>query len=246
MEFNWSILGWIAAIIFVYVFGIFEGRGQGRKRRIAEEQEERKNEPARLPETVKVDDPGILRIKNESGALSLDLDGARVDGSSLSSSQRKRLIEILNLIRPWLEAKPAPATPLQPASPPSVESRLDAVSTLPQDEPAPTPPAASAPSSDSTQDKTAAPAASKKKEDMAEAPPTSMVGQINEILQLQIANSPLVSQGVALIESPSGGVSVYVGINKYEGIEDVPSEEVKAAIRAAIAEWEKKYTPGLS
>jgi len=245
MEFNWSILGWIAAILFVYIFGIFEGRGQGRKRRIAEEQEERKNEPARSPETVKVDDPGILRIKNEGGSLSLDLDGSRVDVSSLSSNQRKRLIEILNLIRLWLEAKPAPIIPPQPASPSSVESRLDAVSVPPQDKPASVPPVPSVPSPDSTQDKPATPATSKKKDDKAEAPPTSMVGQINEILQLRIANSPLASQGVALIESPSGGVSVYVGINKYEGIEDVPSEDVKAAIRVAIAEWEKKYTPGL-
>ena len=49
-----------------------------------------------------------------------------------------------------------------------------------------------------------------------------------------------------MMESPSGGVIVFVGVNKYEGVEDVPNEDVKAAIRAAIAEWEQKYTPGLS
>ena len=37
MEFNWSILGWIGAIIFVYIFGLFEGRGQGKKMRAAED-----------------------------------------------------------------------------------------------------------------------------------------------------------------------------------------------------------------
>ena len=73
-----------------------------------------------------------------------------------------------------------------------------------------------------------------------------MVGQINAILQLRIANTPLSSQGVTMMESPSGGVIVFVGVNKYEGVEDVPNEDVKAAIRAAIAEWEQKYTPGLS
>jgi hypothetical protein len=29
------------------------------------------------------------------------------------------------------------------------------------------------------------------------------------------------------------------------GVEEVPDAEIKSAIRAAIAEWEKKYTPGL-
>ncbi|NTU56174.1 MAG: hypothetical protein HGA79_07985, partial [Anaerolineales bacterium] len=52
-------------------------------------------------------------------------------------------------------------------------------------------------------------------------------------------------RGLVLMESASGGVNVYVGISKYEGLDEVPDEEVKTAIRAAIAEWEKRYTPGL-
>jgi hypothetical protein len=28
-------------------------------------------------------------------------------------------------------------------------------------------------------------------------------------------------------------------------VDDVPDETIKATIRAAIAEWEDKYTPGL-
>ncbi|NJC97510.1 MAG: hypothetical protein FIB03_14435 [Anaerolineae bacterium] len=135
MEFNWSIVGWIAGLLFVYIFGLFEGRNQGRKRRIAEEQEEKKQQPAPQPAAVKVDDPGLLRIKNESGGLTLDLDGARVDTSALTSDQRKRLIEILNAIRPWLEGKskpvPAPSTPAAP----SIESRLGALDAPPQGKP---------------------------------------------------------------------------------------------------------------
>ena len=237
MEINWSIIGWLAAIVFVYIFGIFEGRNQGRKRRIAEEQEEKKNQPP-LPETIKVDDPGFLRMKNENGALSIDLDGKRIDASSLSTTERKRLIEILNLIRPLLDAKPA-LTP-QPLPSQSLESRLDAISSPPPD-PMPAP----IQSTPSAQKSTTPPTPSRKNEEKPEDAPTSMVGQINAILQLRIANSPLASQGVTMMESPSGGVMVYVGVNKYEGIEDVPSEEVKAAIRAAIVEWENKYTPGL-
>src|SRR5215218_5673413 len=103
MNFNWSILVWIAALIFVYIFGLFEGRGQGYKKRKAEEAGQLKEQPEAKTVTVKVDDPGLLRIKNENGYITLDLDGARVDTTALTSDQRKRLIEMLNLMRPWLE-----------------------------------------------------------------------------------------------------------------------------------------------
>jgi hypothetical protein len=48
-----------------------------------------------------------------------------------------------------------------------------------------------------------------------------------------------------LEESPGGGVSVVVGINRYAGLGEVPDPDVQAAIRAAIAEWERKFTPGM-
>ena len=57
-----------------------------------------------------------------------------------------------------------------------------------------------------------------------------------------------IGQGVAvqvLQESIQGGVEVYVGLNKFDAVDDVPDQEIKAAIRSAIAEWEKKYTPGI-
>ena len=82
MEFNWSILGWIGALVFVYLFGLYEGRSQGKKMRRAEEAQEKKDSPPPLPAkptTITVDDPGLMRIKNENGTLTLDLDGARVD-----------------------------------------------------------------------------------------------------------------------------------------------------------------------
>ncbi|MEP6894957.1 MAG: hypothetical protein ABI986_05055, partial [Chloroflexota bacterium] len=110
---NWTIVGWIVAVI-VYFVGIYEGRGQGYKKRKAEELLEKKESPASsikpaLPAPVKIDDPGLMRIKSENGFLTLDLDGMRVNTSALSGDQRKRLVEMLTLIRPWLEGKPAPA-----------------------------------------------------------------------------------------------------------------------------------------
>ena len=58
-------------------------------------------------------------------------------------------------------------------------------------------------------------------------------------------DAPLEERGVFLAQSPDGGVMVYVGLTKYMGIDEVPDAEIKAAIRAAIALWETKYTPGL-
>jgi hypothetical protein len=37
---------------------------------------------------------------------------------------------------------------------------------------------------------------------------------------------------------------VYVGLKRYAGVGEVPDPAVQSAIRAAIAEWEKKFTPG--
>ena len=181
------------------------------------------------------DDPGLMRIKNENGLLTLDLDGVRTNPSALTTEQRKRLIEMLNAMRPWLEGKPA-STPA-PVTPPQ-----------PKPVPAPVPaPIASPPPQPATQPQPPTPrlSSTKKKDEELEAAPTSIVGQINMILQKRIVNTPLASKGVSLMESITGGVNVYVGVQRYEAIDDVPDDEVKAAIRAAISEWENIYTPGL-
>lgn len=244
MEFNWSILGWIGAIIFVYIFGLFEGRGQGKKMRIAEEAQEKKEktpEPAKptTPTTIKVDDPGLMRIKNENGFLTLDLDGTRVDTSALSADQRKRLIEMLSLIRPWLEGKPAPAPATTPPPPELKPVAPTQIAPTPQAPLKPITPAPSVNPISASKPNTMA------KEDRPSAPATSIVGQIDSVLQMRLAGTPLEERGVFLAQSPDGGVMVYVGLTKYMGVDEVPDAEIKAAIRAAITEWENKYTPGL-
>jgi hypothetical protein len=65
------------------------------------------------------------------------------------------------------------------------------------------------------------------------------------VLQERLAGTPLEERGIFLSQSPDGGVMVYVGLTKYMAIDDVPDADIKAAIRAAITEWENKYTPGL-
>lgn len=256
MEFNWSIVAWIAGLVFVYVFGLFEGRGQGYKRRKAEEEQEKKEQPppsdptpatSTKPETITVDDPGLLRIKNESGSFVLDLDGQRVNPITLSSDQRKRLIDMLNIMRPWLEGRAPviqPSAPPPSAPPATLEDRLSTFGgARPENRPAPPPPA---PPPRPQPIQTSAPRPSTiAKEDRPAAPANSIVGQIDAILQERLAGTNLSERGIFLTQSSEGGVNVYIGLTRYNGIDDVPDPEVKAAIRAAIAEWENKYTPGL-
>jgi hypothetical protein len=221
----------LLAMFFGYGFGLFEGRSQGYKRRKAEEAQETKNQPPPTPMTVTVDDPGLLRIKNENGLLTLDLDGTRADTSSLSAEQRRRLIEMLSVMRPWLEGRSVPSMKTSPL--------------LPSDQPRPAP-VSPAPFTPKPSTQPAAPRASTiAKEDRPSAPANSIVTQIDTILQARLAGTPLGERGIFLTQSPEGGVIVYVGLTRYTGVDEVPDAEVKTAIRAAISEWENKYTPGL-
>ena len=254
MEFPWSILAWIAALIFVYVFGLYEGRGQGYKKRKAEEEQEKKDKPESSSkikaETITVDDPGLLRIKNDHGSFALDLDGRRVNPLSLSGDQRKRLIDMLNIMRPWLEARAVsdPAMKGTPLSAPSeigsLSERLDTFTDAPpQSTPAPVQPAP--PISRPIPQTTAPRPGTIAKEDRPSAPANSIVSQIDSVLQARLEGTPLGERGIFLTQSAEGGVNVYVGLTRYSGVDDVPDPEIKAAIRAAISEWEDKYTPGL-
>jgi len=165
------------------------------------------------------DDPGLLRVKNNQGRYTLEVDGASISGA-LPSDQKKRLIELLTIIRPYLEGGQPPAAP-QPVAPISPPPVAVIQPTAPPAQPAPV----------------------AAKEEAPALASNSMVGQIDGILQARMMNTPLAKKGIRLHESSGGGVEVYVGLQKFDAIDDVPDETVKAAIRAAIAEWEKKYTP---
>ncbi len=58
-------------------------------------------------------------------------------------------------------------------------------------------------------------------------------------------DTPLAKAGIRLQESSQGGVEVYVGLEKFLSVDEVPDTFIKSEIRAAIAEWEEKYTPGM-
>jgi hypothetical protein len=151
----------------------------------------------------------------------------------MTTDQRKRLIEMLNVIRPWLEGKPAPA----PAT-------MSSTAVQPQPKPVPQPQISSSPKP-TPPVPPSRPSAPSRDEHPPAAAPLGIVGQIDTILQARLIGTPLEGRGISLSQSPEGGVMVYVGVQKFMAIDDVPHPEIKAAIRAAITEWENKYTPGM-
>jgi hypothetical protein len=223
----------LAAMFFGYGFGLFEGRGQGYKKRRQEEASDPTLRPVIQPAPapaptppVPANDHTLLRLSlNAREQPCLDMDGQRIDTSRMEPQERKRLIDLMVLMRPWIEGGPvAPRSQPAPASAPSAAPRPVVT---PQPVP---PPAAATPPAGSPAEPTVA--------------PTTMVGQIDAILQTRLIGTPLATRGIRLVESMQGGAMVMVGLNRYSGVGDVPDPEVQAAIRAAIAEWEKKYTPG--
>lgn len=225
----------LAAMFFGYFFGLFEGRGQGYKKRRSEEASDPSLKPVASPPPPP--DNSVLRLSLDARRQPrLEMDGSRIDTNQIAPEQRRRLIELMVLMRPWIDASPvpkapaaAPATAPQPAPQPvSVQAPSRAAA-----RPAPVP-ASIAP----------APAAQPPVPTEPASKPATMVGQIDAILQSNLAGTPLATRGIRLVESVQGGATVMVGLSRYAGVGDVPDPEVQAVIRAAIAEWEKKYTPG--
>lgn len=225
MEFNLlSLLGIsLAAMFFGYFFGLFEGRGQGYKKRKSEEPVENAAgmpvaaplPPASAPAT----EHSLLRLGLDGREQPcLDLDGNRVDASRLAPQQRKRLIDLMLVMRPWVEGASLSSVASRPVTAPPTP--------IPVSEPRSTPvPVSPAPPP------------------VPESKPATMVGQIDAILQSKILGTPLASKGVRLVELTEGGVLVLVGLSRFEGVADVPDADVQAAIRSAIVDWEEKYTP---
>ncbi len=179
-------------------------------------------------------DPGLLRIKSDRG---VEMDGVSLNLDSFSAEKKKRLIEVISYLRPFLDAPVQAAQPVKP-----VQATPKPAVVTPPISSAPTPPT---PSIASSLLGVASATQPLKKDPEQEFKLLSIVQQIDTVLQKRLMGTPLEDEGIRLVDSPSGAVEVYIGLQRFESIDDVPNETIKNVIRAAIAEWEQKYVPGL-
>lgn len=162
--------------------------------------------------------PSLLQVYTNENRVMVEMDGKPLSGA-LNADEKKRLIELISYMRPFIEGKPmTPQTP--PAQPMPVSAPQPATNLL-------------------------TPQPVNKKTD-AEKPfaMMSIVQQIDSVLQKNLLGTPFERQGIRLQESLQAAVEVYVGVQKYETIDDVKDEAIKKLIRASVAEWEEKYAPG--
>jgi len=167
------------------------------------------------------------------GELRADMSGKTIRKSGdLTSDQRNLLGSLMADMQDWIgapkpavETKAAPAAATAPAAPPVAPT------------PKPVPPLASEKPVETPVVMEGAPAL---EEEPIKHAPTSIVGQIDEILQAQIKGTPLESRGIRLTESPTHGVTVWIGIKAFQGMDTIPDEAVNAAIRTAVKQWESQ------
>ena len=69
--------------------------------------------------------------------------------------------------------------------------------------------------------------------------PLSIIEQINAIFDEMNDGTPLAERSIHLVQDPTLGVTVRVGNEKYDGIDSVPDEGIRAALKAAVKKWEE-------
>jgi hypothetical protein len=72
------------------------------------------------------------------------------------------------------------------------------------------------------------------------ANPHNIAELINEVLQEKLKKSHLKDRGIRLMEFPGKGMVVLVGLDQYDGIDDVPDVEIRSVLQEAVVDWEAR------
>jgi len=216
MEWNLKTIGIIVAVFFIgYIIGLVEA---------AIKQKNKDKKKTRLEEKELVELPAnefkktnLFSInRNANNGLVLELEGQNISNKDeLTADNKLLLVNLLVEVRPWLETTGSPPITQQTETQPKTANiKPEITSATKPPIPAAAPESKPVPSSE------------------------SIVSQIDTVLQNRLAASSMSNQSIRLTESPTGGVRVFVGLDKYDGIDAIPNPEIKEFIRQAVAEWE--------
>jgi hypothetical protein len=215
MVWDSKTIGLAIGVLFIgYFIGLFEAaiKQKNKNKNI-------KTEAIQEDENPKVViQPSLLRInRGPAESLILDIGGEIFNNpENLPSEKRNTLVNLLVKLRPWVDISKYKSQPNLKQE--TQKLAINDKETI---------------SAKSEKNET-------KNENNNEEIRTGMVSEIDDILQVKIASSPLTNKGIHLIETPTGGVMVYVGLEKYDGIAAVPDPEIKRLIQSAVREWENK------
>ena len=173
----------------------------------------------------------------KTGNLLTEIDGkVYKDEGELSKTQRTELKYTAMSWAGWVLGNDDAPKPEPEVKPSAVAASPAVVIAQPAPlPPVPAPPPARAPADDAKTDK-----GGNKKGKVEEPPrPKTMVEQIDEILAEQIKGTPLENRGLRILQNDVG-VTVWVGLDHYDGIDSVTDPEIKAAVRRAVETWEKQ------
>ncbi len=187
---------------------------------------------------------------NQSQDLVVEMDGiAYKSVHDLTAVLQRRLSFTSNVLANWLAAPaPEPAPPPETIVAPS-ESSTTEPGPAPEEAVSPEAPAEYVPPFTEAPEPEVKPVSTNLQEVVGgilnpEPPPApvfkSIAMQINDILQAQLAGTALEDRGITVNDAPDHGVMVTLDGEKYPGLKDVPDEEVRKAIRAAVLEWETR------
>ena len=225
MKWDLQTIGIVTAIFFIgYIIGLLEAaiKQNIKDKKKTAEKEKETSESVETPAAA-VKEPNLLSInRNPNKQLILEVEGKTfLKKEELSPDLKHKVVNLLVELRPWVENAPAAQPEKLEAKP--VQTRQAEVKPAVKPTPAP-----------------GVKIPSPTKVILPVKPVSSIVSQIDDVLQTRLASSPLASKGIRLVESETGGVLVYIGLDKYEGIDAIPDPEIQAFIRQSVAMWEKQ------
>jgi hypothetical protein len=77
-------------------------------------------------------------------------------------------------------------------------------------------------------------------EKQPEIKPKPFLEEIDELIQQQVAATPLAGRGLKVAASPTGLALFWIDGNAYEGIDQLPDAAARAFVQGVIKEWEKR------